>query len=287
MSQQITAAFVQKYTDGVMSLVQQRKSRFRDCVRVETGIVGKTAFFDQVGATEMEEQVTRHDDTPQIDTPHARRMVAMRTFRWADLIDDPDKVATINDFQAPYMANAASAAGRKMDDLIIAAAFATAATGETGTGTASLATAQTISWGSSSLTIAKLITAKQMLDEQENDPDEPRFIACQAKQITNLLNTTQITSSDFNTVKALVQGQIDTFLGFKFIRTERLPLDSGGQRRCFAWRKSALCLGISQDIVGRVSERPDKNYATQVFFRMKMGATRMEEAGVVDIRVTA
>lgn len=286
MSFQITTAFVQDYRRGVETLVQQRKSRLRDKVRLETGITGKTAFFDQIGATEAQEQTTRHDDTPQIDTPHARRMVAMRTFRWADLIDQPDKVRTLNEMTSPYQMNAASAMGRKMDDVIIQAAFATAATGESGTGTASLASANTVVWASSGLTITKLLAAKEILDAFENDEEEERFIALHASQVTDLLNTTQITSADYNTVQALVAGKIDTFLGFKFVRIERLPLDSNGQRRVLAWRKSALLLAVGADVQARISERDDKNYATQVYFSAVYGATRMEEAGVVDIRCT-
>lgn len=286
MSIQITTAFVQQYRTGVMSLVQQRMSRLRRAVRVESGIVGKTAFFDQIGATSMIERATRHGDTPQIDTPHSRRRVALRRFDWADLIDDPDKIRTINDFTSPYQQNAASAAGRQMDDLIIEAFFATAATGETGSGTASLASANTVFWSSAGMTITKLLAAKEIMDGFENDPDEPRYIALAASQVTDLLATTEIKSSDYNTVKALAAGQLNTFCGFEFIRTERLPLDSGGQRRCVAWRKSAMLLGVGADVQVRISERADKNYSTQVHLTMDMGSTRMEEAGVVEIKCT-
>lgn len=286
MSIQITTAFVQQYRTGVMSLVQQRMSRLRRAVRVESGIVGKTAFFDQIGATSMVERTTRHGDTPQIDTPHSRRRVTLRRFDWSDMIDDPDKVRTINDFTSPYQQNAASAAGRQMDDLIIEAFFATAATGETGSGTASLASANTVFWSSAGMTITKLLAAKEILDGFENDPDEPRYIALAASQVTDLLATTEIKSSDYNTVKALAAGQLNSFCGFEFIRTERLPLDSGGQRRCVAWRKSAMLLGVGADVQARVSERADKNYSTQVHLTMDMGSTRMEESGVVEIKCT-
>lgn len=287
MSTQITTAFVQKYQSGVMALVQQKGSRLRPRVRVESGIVGKTAFFDQIGATAAVERTTRHSNTIQVDTPHARRRVALRTFDWSDLIDIPDKVRTLNDFASPYQMNAANAMGRSMDDLIIEAATGTAYTGETGATSTSLATANTIVWGSAGLTITKLRQAKEILDEFENDPDEERFFALTANQVTNLLATTEITSSDYNTVKALVQGQVNTFLGFNFIRTERLLLDSGGQRINVAWRKSAICLAIGNDVYSRIGERADKNYSTQVFFSMDMGATRMEESGVVQVKVTA
>jgi hypothetical protein len=119
----------------------------------------------------------------------------------------------------------------------------------------------------------------------ENDPDEPRFLALSAKQVTALLNTTEIKSADYNTVKALAAGQIDTFLGFKFIRTERL-LKVSTTRSCLAWSQNSILLGIGTDVITRVSERADKNYATQVYVGMFIGATRMDEKGVVEIQAT-
>jgi len=116
----------------------------------------------------------------------------------------------------------------------------------------------------------------------ENDENEERFFAINAKQLGVLLNTTEIKSADYNTVKALVKGELDTFCGFKFIRTERLP-SASSVRTCYAWSKNSMLLGIGTDIVTRVSERADKNYATQVYAGMSIGAVRMDEKGVVKV----
>ena len=97
-----------------------------------------------------------------------------------------------------------------------------------------------------------------------------------------LLNTTSVTSSDFNTVKALVQGDVDTFLGFKFIVTNRLSIASN-IRSCFAWAEDGIALGVGKDVSARIDERADKGYATQVYYCMSIGATRMEEDKVVQI----
>jgi hypothetical protein len=104
-----------------------------------------------------------------------------------------------------------------------------------------------------------------------------------AAQVTDLLGTTEVTSSDYNTVKALVQGQIDTFMGFKFIRTQRLTEDATPDRQVVAWIQSGVLLAIGQDFTSRISERADKSYSTQVFASMSIGATRMEEEKVVEI----
>lgn len=281
MSIQVTTAFVQQYRTGVEMLVQQKGSRLREAVRVESGVVGKNAFFDQIGATTAVARTSRHADTPQIDTPHARRRVSLVDYEWADLIDDQDKIRTLNELTSPYQQNAAAAMGRAMDDVIIGAFDGTAFTGETGsTSTVFDTTNFQIASGSSGLTLAKLLTAKEKLDAAENDPDEPRYVVCTAKQFTDLLNTTEIKSADYNTVKALAQGHVDTFLGFKFIRSQRLGL-SGSDRKCFAWRKSAMLLALGKDIKAQISERADKSYATQVYYSMSIGASRMQESSVV------
>ncbi len=86
MSNQITTAFVQQYSSNVQMLSQQMGSYLRSAVDVET-IVGKNAFFDQVGKTTAVLRTSRHADTPQIDTPHSRRRVSLADYEWADLID--------------------------------------------------------------------------------------------------------------------------------------------------------------------------------------------------------
>ena len=231
MSTQVTTAFVQQYSANVQMLSQQRGSLLRDTVRSET-MVGKNAFFDQVGKATAVKRTTRHGDTPQIDTPHARRRMSLVDYEYADLIDDQDKVRMLIDPTSTYAQAAASAMGRAMDDEIIAAATGTAFTGETGSTSTALPSGQQIAHGSADLTLAKLITAKKTLDLASVDPSIPRYIAVGPNQIEALLNNTTVTSSDFNIVKALVQGEIDTFLGFKFIVTNRLPLRQTSALAC-------------------------------------------------------
>jgi len=285
MSFEITTAMVQQYNDNVVLLQQQKPSRLRPCVR-EEGVQGEYGFFDQIDQTAAQKRTQRHGDTPLISTPHVRRRVAPTPYDWADLIDNFDRPTLITDPTSKYAVNAVAAMNRAIDDEIIACALATAYGGRDGTSTYAFPTStHQIAHGSASLTIGKLLTAKEILDSYENDPDEPRFLILNAKQVTALLQTTEIKSIDYNTVKALAAGQIDTFLGFKFIRTERLKKVST-TRSCLAWSQNSILLGIGTDIITRVSERADKNYATQVYVGMFIGATRMDEKGVVEIQAT-
>jgi len=282
MSVQITTAFVEQYKANVLHLAQQKGSRLRDAVRTET-VTGKSHFFERIGSTAAQKRTSRHSDTPRMDTPHSRRKVTMDDYDWADLIDNEDKVRMLISPSSDYAMAGAFAMGRAMDDAIIAAATGNAYAGVSGGTTTALGSGQKIVHGSANLTLAKLIEAKELLDAAEVDPEEPRFLVCAASQISNLLNSTTVTSSDFNTVKALVQGNIDTFLGFKFIRSQRLGTDATPSRQVLAFTKSAIGLALGSDISTKISERSDKNYATQVFLSMTIGATRIEEEKMVEI----
>ena len=277
MSSQITTAFVQQYSNNVQMLSQQKGSLLRNAVDAET-IVGKHAFFEQVGQATAQKRVSRHSDTPQIDTPHARRRVSMVDYEYADLIDKQDQVRTLIDPTSSYAQAAAFALGRAMDDEIISAV-----SGETGSTSVTLPSAQKITEsGTDGLTIAKLREAKEKFDSASVDPSIPRYIVVGPKQISDLLGTTQVTSSDFNTVKALANGEINSFLGFNFITSNRLSIASS-KRLCLAYAGDGIKLALGQDIMTRIDERSDKGYATQVYVCMTMGATRMEEEKVVTV----
>ena len=286
MSTQITTAFVEQYSANVTMLAQQMGSVLRSAVDVET-IKGKNAFFDQIGSVTAQVRSSRHGSTPQLDTPHSRRRVSLADYEWADLIDDLDKVRMLIDPTSAYAKAAAAAMGRAMDDVIIAALGGSADTGVAGGTAVALPSTQKVSTSAqadgSGLTIAKLRSAKYILDSNDVDPSTPRYIVVSPKQIQDLLATTEVTSSDFNTVKALATGTLDSFLGFKFLVSNRLALANTDDRLVYAFSADAIKLAIGKDVTARIDERADKSYATQVYYSMAIGATRMEEKKVVEI----
>ena len=285
MSVQITTAFVEQYKSNVFHLAQQKGSGLRDAVRTET-ITGKSHFFERIGATAAAKRTSRHSDTPRMDTPHSRRKVSMEDYDWADLIDQEDKVRMLISPQSEYAMAGAWAMGRAMDDAIIAAATGTAYGGVAGGTSVSLASSQKVAHASANLTIAKLLDAKKILDGSDVDPEEEKYLVCTANQLHDFLNITEVKSSDYNSIKALVQGEVDTYLGFKFIRSERLGTDSSSNRQVLAFCKSAIGLAVGADVTTKISERADKNYATQVFLSMTIGATRIEDEKMVEIACT-
>ena len=234
MSTQITTAFVKQYTDNVMLLVQQQGSRLRNAVRLETGKVGEEVFMERIGSTNAQEVTSRHADSPLIDTPHDRRRVVPKSYDWGDMVDNSDKLRMLIDPASPYAVNAAYAMGRAMDDLIISEALGTAYTGKSGSTSQTLPSAQKVAVafntydsgsGDRGLTIGKLIEARRILGAGEADDYDmggrPNlFIVANAKQMAKLLSDTSMggtsgsggisaASADYNSVRALVSGELD------------------------------------------------------------------------------
>jgi hypothetical protein len=290
MSFQIDKAFVQTYKSNIEVQFQQMGSRLRPLVRQETQNA-EFDFYDRIGPTDAVEILNRHSDTPLVETTHDRRRISLRSYDWADLIDRMDKVKMLADPTSSYTQNAAYALGRKVDATIIDAAFGTAFTGKTGASTTTFSANQTVasdyvesgSATASNLSIAKLRRARFLLDSNEAAMDgEPLYAVVTASQIQSLLSSTQVTSSDFNSVKALVAGEVDTFMGFKFIRTELLP-KSGNIRSALFFAQQGLCLATAQDITVDVGPRRDKRNSVQVYVSASFGASRMWEEKVLKV----
>ena len=266
MSTQITTAFVEQYSSNVTMLSQQMGSKLRGAVDVET-VRGKNAFFDQIGSTAAVARTTRHGATPQVDTPHSRRRVSLSDFEWADLIDDLDKVRMLIDPTSQYAKAAAAAMGRSMDDQIITALGGSADTGVAGGTAVALPAGQIVGATDQTdgLTIAKLLDTKLILDNADVDPSLRRYIVCGPQQIQDLLNTTEVKNSDFNTVKALAQGSINSFMGFDFIMSTRLVKDATHTTDEKSMRSQKMLSNLQSVLTkARIDERNDKSYATQV-----------------------
>ena len=309
MSDSIDQAFVKQFSDNLMMLAQQKGSRLRGSVRNESQ-VGESAFYERLGSTSAVKKVSRHSDTPQIDTPHSRRRVDLEAYEIADLIDEADKVKLLIDPASPYAESFMWALGRSADDEIVENAFGSAQTGKEGGTAVALSNSEKICCfdGSTAtgvnLNVETLRGAKRYFDENEVDPSLKRYAAISAQALESLLGEVEITSSDYNTVKALVHGEVDSFMGFKFIQTERLlttaattaydvlnggldGADDGtapvGSRRLMFWAEQGLLFAVGQDMKARIAERPDKSHSIQVFASMSMGAVRMEEAQFLEV----
>lgn len=305
MSFQIDTAFVKQFNSTVNVLLQQKGSRLRSAV-TEESMHGEEQFFEQVGPVAAQEVTTRHGDSPLISTPHDRRRITLRFFDWGDMIDNFDKVRMLIDPTSPYTQNAVNALGRAIDDVLMGAGtsgessityptdggvngvfYGTAATGKSAGTSVSFPSGQKVlvNFGGTNvgITVPKLIESRRLLAKGNVDLDmEDLYVAISSRGLADLLNTTQVTSSDFNGVRALVGGDVDSYLGYSFKRTERLPQD-GTSWLYPVWAKSGIKLGVAKEIQTEVAQRPDKRFSWYVYACMGVGGVRMEEAKVVQI----
>jgi len=287
---QIPEHYVTMYESNWLALVQQQQSRIRNYVKLDT-ISGKEKRYSQIGKAVMNLITTRSGATSPTEVPLAQRWVRPRGYDTTALFDefDTDLLGSVTQPTGETVQAQAMAYGRTCDQVLIDALTGTAYTGETGTTATDLPDTQKVdvdyvesgNAANSGLTIGKLRQAKYILDHNEVDDMDPRFVVVSAKQLQDLLQTTEVTSHDYNTVRALVNGQIDTFLGFKFIRTELLAL-SGTIRTVIAYAKSGAVLADAGRKV-HMDVREDLRHSLQIRTVAQLGATRLEEEKVVAI----
>lgn len=291
MSFTITEAFIQQFGDNIRQLGQQRTSRLSPFVGVESGIVGTSKSTDRLAKTDTYQLTTRHGDTQYVNGVHSRRWLDLSDWAWADLVDEMDKIKSLADIKSAYVQSAVAAHNRRRDQLIYDAARGNS---RSPTGNIALPSGQKIAVGGAGLTLAKILQAKEILDaaevddELEGDGQSPnmaakRVMVVTTKQITNLLGTTEIKSVDYNNVKALAMGQVETFCGFKFVRADSIVAKVGSDRFCVAWSRGCVNLGVGMDQTVGIDVLPGKNYSTQVYARQSLGAVRVEDEGVVEI----
>jgi hypothetical protein len=292
MSWSPDTAFVQDYKNQLDVAFQQMSSRLRSTVEVVTQNA-EYGYYERLGEATANEITTRHAATPLDDIDHTRRRVQIRGYNNALLFDNQDRLRMLIDPKMKYAEAQAAALSRKMDSIIISAASGTAVTGKTGSGTQSFDSANQIAVSyvesgaatNSGLTVAKLRKAGYLLRSNEvlQNGQKPHCIVS-AKQIQDLLTDPQVTSSDYNTVRALVNGEIDTYMGFKFIQTELLTLNSSTDvRTCLVYVPAAMKFAIAEDINLSIDKRADKNNSWQVYSEATFGAVRMWEEAIVEI----
>ncbi len=287
----INASLKEGYNHAVLLNLQQKGSRLYDSVRNEVQTT-KRYFYDSIGNAEANDVVAKHLDTPVMNSKTSRRLVHLVTSDWGDLIDREEQLQFLSDPTSAYALNAAYALGRRKDMHIIEAALGDAYEGEKGEVIKTFNSNKVIasnynddnSKTDTGLTIDKLRLARLKLDDANVDDDEEQFCVLTAKQMSDLLKSTQITSIEYNSVRALVSGTINTFMGFTFKRVSSnlLPKNTD-YRTILCYSKSAIILATDGDIKTEISLRNDKRFATQVYASLNAGATRMSEDKVIKI----
>lgn len=290
MSDQLPQLFTTQFSTNMEMLLQQMGSKIRGKVR-EGFHQGKIASpINQIGAIAAPGRAGVFQPLNRTDATLDRRWVFPQDVEIQQLIDSFDELRTIVDPKSFYVTNAAYAVGRAWDDALILAATGTAQLGVDAGGlipetfnTTNFQVASTFGSSSASgLTVAKLIELRRIFRHYHVDLEtDPVCLVIGSQQESDLLNQTQVVSTEFNDKPILTDGRLTRFLGFDLVITERLAVASN-VRNVLAIAKSGMYLGMWQDIVNRVDIRIDlSSQPYQVYTKSTFGATRLQPGKVL------
>jgi len=282
MSKNLTDAAVIEF-DAEVKHEYQGMMTLRSTVSLRTGFTGESYKFTRMGKGIANQKATQADVTP-MDISHARQTAIMQNWNAPEYTDIFDAAEVNFDEQRELAQTVAKAIGRREDQLVIDAlalpSFVTTNDSDPNTGRIFDISA------TRNFDIQALRDASQHFNDIEAESDG-RHCVLRAAAINALLGTTQTTSSDFNTVKALVNGEIDTFMGFKFhiigTRAEGGLPGVAADREAFLYQKSAIGLAINMDLQTTIDWVAQKTswLVNGVF---KAGSVAREPQGIVKVQ---
>lgn len=287
MSLTVNVAHVHAFQDYVQHLAQQKQTKLRGSVRVRTNVKGKSDNWERLGAAELQTVTTRHGATVLLNPEHSRRRCTFVDAAGAIGLDDFDEAKLIISPENEYPQVLAAAVNRYYDNRIITAATAAATTvsAADAEGTATLPAGQQIAAGGTGLTFEKVNQAARILNSNDV-PNEDRTFVISAQGLEDLLAEVEVTSSDFSSLMALKNGQLNgTWMGFSWIMSNLLTISST-TRSCLAYHKNAIGLSIGIDQKLEIDRRPDLNGMWQANMKASAGAVRIEEALLVQVDIT-
>ena len=275
MSVSLSNAFVTLF-DAEVKQSYQGKAMLVAAVRQRRGVEGSTVKFPKVGRGVATARVTQTDVTP-MNVGFSTVTCTLSDFNAAEYSDVFSQQKVNFDERSELVQVVGNAIGRRQDQLILDALIAASSTGTV---------ANSIGGANTNMNISKLREAAKLLNTK-NVPSDGRHIIIHANSLASMLEQTSVTSSDFNSVKALVQGEINQFMGFTFHvlgdRTEGgLPIDASSDRTLFAFHKDAI--GYAEGIAPKteINYIPEKtSYLVNALF--SAGAIAIDSEGIVKI----
>lgn len=262
--------------DAEVKQAYQGKAMLVGAVRQRRGVEGSTVKFPKVGRGVATPRIGQTDVTP-LNVGFSNVTVTLEDWVAAEYSDIFSQQKVNFDERNELVQVLGNAIGRRQDQIVIAALQ--------GSGT-SLTVSNDVGGTDTNMNVAKLRQAKGLMDKN-NVPPMGRNILIHSNGLQSLLAETAVTSTDFNTVKALVNGELDTFLGFKFHvigdRSEGgLAVDGSLDRTCFAFHKDAI--GYAEGIAPKteINYIPEKT-SWLVASLLSAGATTIDAEGIVSI----
>jgi hypothetical protein len=277
MAISLSNAFVTLF-DAEVKQAYQGVAQLVPAVRQRRGVEGSTVKFPKVGKGVATARVPQSDITP-MNVGFSTVTCTLSDWNAAEYSDIFSQQKVNFDERNELVKVVANAIGRRQDQLILDAL---------GASSTSLVVTEDEGGTDSGLNVAKLRAAKKELDKN-NVPMDNRHIIIHANSLASLLGETSVTSADFNTVRALVSGELNTFLGFTFHtigdRAEGgLPVATS-ERKLWAFHRDAI--GYAEGIAPRteINYIPEKtSWLVNAVF--SAGAIAIDAEGIVEIQTT-
>lgn len=257
--------------DTEVKQAYQSMSNLAQTITQRNNVTGDTYNFRRLGKGLANQKASQADVTP-MDVSNTKQPATLENWNAPEYTDIFDQAAVNFDEQVELAEAIGMAIGRREDQLVIDAAL--------------LAPGSVVAAGATDLTTVKLRAASKAMNKK-GVPTKNRHILVSADGLDSLLGQEEVTSSDFNTIKALVQGELDTFVGFKFhIIEDRdeggLPINGSLIRRSLAYHMKAI--GIAKAL----GPRTEVNYIAQKTSWLangilKAGSVARDSEGIVEI----
>jgi len=296
---QIDQHFIVAYENSWQLLLQQLDSRLKERVKLVSAS-GAAVRFNQMDKIAMAAVSSKNAATPTIDITMPSRWAYPTAYDVANIVDEFDEIflGSVSNPTSEIMQSQVAAYNRTVDGIIRDAATGSAT--ETDTSSKGIQVTKSVAYDTtnnqiakdrvpfggtavnSGLTIDKVRYAKYKLDKNEV-PAEDRVLVISAAEVSDLLSTTEVSNSLYNSVRALVDGQVDSFLGFKIVRYEGLAVaGTPALRTCFAYHKNALVL-VDGGRKTYMDIRADLSHGLAIRSTAVVGATRLLDSAVVTI----
>jgi len=252
MALQISNAFVTLFDSEVKQAYQAQRA-LAGLTRERTNVEGSTVKFPKIGKGSASVRVPQTDVVP-LNVTYSQVTASMTDYIAAEYSDIFHQQRVNFNERQELVQVVSGAIGRRMDQVIIDALIAASSTGTVANtiqndGTTGSAT---------DLNVGKLRAAKKILDAK-NVPMEGRTIVLHANNLSALLGQTTVTSSDFNTVKALV-----------------------ADRTVFAFHRDSVGMAIGLNQTSRVDYIAEKT-SFLVASMFSAGSVAIDSEGIVKI----
>lgn len=281
MSKYLTNAAVIEF-DNEVKHEYQGMATLRNTISLRTGVIGESYKFTRMGKGLANQKASQADVTP-MDISHARQTATMANWNAPEYTDIFDQAEVNFDERQELAKTIAGGLGRREDQIIIDAmtAVSFAASNDSDPDTGRILDIS----GTRNFDVDVVRTAAQHLNEIEADMAD-RHIAVQAGALTEMLADSEVTSSDFVTVKALINGELNTWMGFQWhiigVRAEGGLPGVSGDEIAYAWHKPALGYAVGIDMKTTVDWVPQKT-SWLANGMMKAGAIAREPQGIIKI----